>query len=117
MTSAIVQTEVETAALAIYTCSVWESSHTFSFTAALVIHTLEYFSWKHAHSLSMFCIILPDLGCCSLHLITVQLNTCSVELPGGVLAMNNVILTKWRIALSIKIGVLESHGRIARVLR
>ena len=29
------QTEVETAALANYTCSVWESSHTLSFTAAL----------------------------------------------------------------------------------
>ena len=31
-------TEVETAALANYTCSVWESSHTLSFTAALTIH-------------------------------------------------------------------------------
>ena len=28
-------------------------------------------------------------------------NTCSVELPaGGVHAMNNVVLTKWRISLS-----------------
>ena len=27
----------------------------------------------------------------------------------GVLAMNNVILTKWCIALSINIGVLEIH--------
>ena len=34
--------------------------------------------------------------------------TCSVELQiGGVHAMNNVILTKWRIALSIDIRVLE----------
>ena len=38
-----------------------------------------------------------------------DLNTCSVELPGGVLAMNNDILVKWRIALSINIGVLENH--------
>ena len=53
--------EVETAALVIYTCLVWESSQTVLFTAALVIHTLEYFFWKHAHSLSMFCIIQPDL--------------------------------------------------------
>ena len=36
------------------------------------------------------------------------LNTCSVELPDGVLVMKNVILTKWHIALSIKIGVLNS---------
>ena len=32
--------EVETAALANYTYSVWESSHTFSFTAALTIDML-----------------------------------------------------------------------------
>ena len=37
-------------------------------------------------------------------------NTCSVELPaGGEHAMNNNILTKWHIALSIDIGVLENH--------
>ena len=48
--------EVETAALAIYTFSMWESLHTLSFAAALVIHTLEYFSWRHAHFLSTFCI-------------------------------------------------------------
>ena len=28
---------------------------------------------------------------------------------GGVFAMNNVILTKWHIALSVKTGVLENH--------
>ena len=33
-------TEVVTAAFANYTWSVWESSHTLSFTAALAIHTL-----------------------------------------------------------------------------
>ena len=49
----------------------WESSHTLPFTVALVIHTLEYF-WKHTHFFSMFCVIPPDLGCCSLHLITVS---------------------------------------------
>ena len=37
------------------------------------------------------------------------LNTCSVELLGGVPAMNNLILAKWHIALSINIGVLENH--------
>ena len=37
------------------------------------------------------------------------LNTAS----GGVLVMNNVVLTKWCIALGIKIGMLE---RIVRVL-
>ena len=37
-------------------------------------------------------------------------NTCSVELPGGgVHAMNNFVLTKWRRTLSINIGVLENH--------
>ena len=30
---------------------------------------------------------------------------CSVELPGGVVSMNNVILVKWRIALSINTEV------------
>jgi len=37
---------------------------------------------------------------------------CSVELlagGGGINAMNNIILTKWRIALSIGIGVFENH--------
>ena len=37
-------------------------------------------------------------------------NTCSVELPArGVHAMNNVVLTKWCIALSINIRVLGIH--------
>ena len=84
MTSAIVQMAVETAALTIYTCSVWEFSHIFSYTAALVIHTLEYFSWKYAHSLSMFGVMPPDLGCCCLHLI-IKANMCSVELLGAYL--------------------------------
>ena len=36
--------------------------------------------------------------------------TCSVELPaGGVHAMNIIIPTKWGIALSIYIGVLDNH--------
>jgi len=63
MTSAIVQMEVGITALAIYTCSVLESSHTHSFTA---VHTLDYFSWRYAHSLSMFCFpwctLLPIIG-------------------------------------------------------
>ena len=63
-------------------------------------NTLEYSSWKRAHFLSMFCVIPATLA---------VLNMCSVELPGVVLTMNNVILTKWRIALSINIGVLENH--------
>ena len=42
---------------------VWESrhinlTHTDSFTAALAVHTLQHFSWKHAHPLSMLCVIL-----------------------------------------------------------
>ena len=40
------------------------------------------------------------------------LSTCSVELPARgvhVHAMKNVFITKWYIALSIKIGVLENH--------
>ena len=62
-------------------------THTLSFTAALAIHT---FSWKHAHPLSTFCITIFHGK--------LDLNTCSVELPGGgVLAMNNLILAKWRI--------------------
>ena len=39
-----------------YMSSVRESSHTLSLTAAVAIHTLHYFSWKHAHPLSMFCV-------------------------------------------------------------
>ena len=81
--------------------------HTFLFTAALVIHTSEYFSWKHAHSLYVL-RYTTYLGCCSLHLITVTEHVLS-QASGGVLAMNNFILTKWRIAVSINIGVLENH--------
>ena len=37
-------------------------------------------------------------------------NTCTVELlTGGVHAMKDVVLTKWRIALSINLGVLDNH--------
>ena len=115
MTSAVVQTEVETAALAICTCSVWESSHTFSFTAFLVIHTLEYFFWKHAHSLSA----LRDttwpwpLQSSSYHRIRTHAQLSFWG--GGILAMNNVILTKWCVALSSNYGVLENHWKIVWV--
>ena len=72
------------------------------------------------HIPDLFCVILlADLGSCRLHLHgKLYVNMCSVELPigggggggggGGLHAMNNV-LTKWHIALSINIGVLENH--------
>ena len=42
------------------------------------------------------------------------LNTRSIELlsgggGGGVHAMNDIVLTKWRVVLNINIGVLENH--------
>ena len=88
---------------------------TLSFIAALAIHTLLYFPWKHAYPRSMFCIIPPTLAVAvsSSFMVSypVYENTCSVEFPArGVHAMNNVVLTKWRIALSIyNIGVLENR--------
>ena len=103
----------KTTALAIYTCSVWESSH----TAALVIHTLEYFSWKHVHFLSMFYVIPHTLAVASLvprlsrdkarllQCSSYHHNSTHAQLSfrgGGVLAMNNVILKKWHIAPSVK---------------
>ena len=51
----------------------------------------------------MFSVIPPTLAV-AIYIFHGKLyvNTCSVELPvGGVRAMNNVVLTKWRIALSI----------------
>ena len=59
----------------------------------------------------MFCVIPPTLGgAIFIFHSKLYVNTCSVELAaGGVHAMNNVVLTKWRIALSINIGVLENH--------
>ena len=56
-----------------------------------------------------------QFGCCSLHLVTV-LNMCSVELPGAVLTMNNVILTKWHIALSINIRVRKCNTTLTQTL-
>ena len=59
----------------------------------------------------MFCVTSPTLAVAVFIFHgKLYVNTCSVELPaGGVHAMNNVVLTKWRIALSINIGVLENH--------
>ena len=100
--------DVETA-VANCTCSAW-NPHILSFTAALAIPT---------HNTSPESMHIPDL-CFVLYHLTLEVavfifnsklygNTCTVELPaGGVHAMNNV-LTKWRIALSINIGVLENH--------
>ena len=55
--------EVETPALANYMCSVWESSHTLPFTAAIPIYIYNT-SGNIAHLLSMSCVIPPDFGCC-----------------------------------------------------
>ena len=95
--------EVETAALANYTCSVWESSHTFSVIHTL--HTLKYFSWDNAH--------IPSLClCCTTWRLSVAVfilcmimvaKMCSVELPGAYLYD---ILTKWHI-----IGRRWSHTK------
>ena len=119
MTSAI---KVLETAVANYTCSAWESSHTFSFTAALAMHTINISPGSmHIQDL---CFALYDL---TLPMLAVAIfifhgklyvNTCSVELPAGdVHAMNNNI-TKWRIALSINnTGMLENHSSIVRALR
>ena len=66
----------------------------------------------HILSLCLALYYIPDFGCCCLKFTfhgELDLNTCSVELPAGILAMNNLILTKWRITLSINIRVLENH--------
>ena len=41
--------------------------------------------------------------------VAVRTRAHAVKLPGGVPPMNNDILVKWRIVLSINIGVLENH--------
>ena len=110
--------EVETAALAKYMCLVCESSYydtyTFIYSSSsntyLIILLLH--GNMHIPSLCFALYYIPDFGCCRPKFIfhgELDLNTCSVELPGGVLTMNNLILGKWRIALSINIGVLENH--------
>ena len=108
--------------------SAWESSHTLSFTAALAIHTLKYFSWKHAYPRSMFCVIPPTLAVAIIfqHILApllpfqarrnkmlsfrtscltrsdhlgrqtvFELHLIADNIPPGVHAMNNVVLTKW----------------------
>ena len=40
-----------------------------SFKPALTLYTLQYFPWKLTRLLSMFCVILPDIGSYSLHSI------------------------------------------------
>ena len=59
----------------------------------------------------MFCVIPPTLAVVVFIFHgKLYVNMCSVELPAGdVHAMNNVVLTKWRITLSINIRVLENH--------
>ena len=61
----------------------------------------------------MFCVIPPTLVVAVVFSsftvsYPVYVNTCSVKLPaGGVHAMNNVVLTKWHIALSITLECLR----------
>ena len=64
----------------------------------------------HIPSLCYALYYIPDFGCPKFILHgKLALNMCSAELPEGVLAMNNLILAKGRIELSINIGVLENH--------
>ena len=114
MTSAIkVLNRVETAAVANCTWSAWKSSYTPSFTAAVAIHIPYNTSLRSMH-ISHLCFVLYYQLTLAVAVFIfhgkLYVTTCSVELQnGGVHAMNNVILTKWRIALSINIGVLENH--------
>ena len=72
--------EVETSALANYMCTVCRVlTYTF-ISAALAIFFLILSLEASTHNLSMFCIISPDLGRCSLHSShhgKLYLNTCS----------------------------------------
>ena len=69
----------------------------------------------HVSFLCFASYYIPDFGCCRPKFIfhavsSAQLsNTCSVELPGGVVSMNNFIIAKWRLALSISkcLGIAE----------
>ena len=71
--------------------------------------------WLPFHFVSRFTsthhVIPPDFAVAvftSFRVTKHVLSLASVR-GGGVRAMNSVILTKWRIALSIDIGVLENH--------
>ena len=76
----------------------------------------------HVSFLCFASYYIPDFGCCRPKFIfhavsSAQLssspNTCSVELRGGggggVVSMNNFIIAKWRLALSISkcLGIAE----------
>ena len=80
--------EVETAALANYMCSLWESSHTLSFTAALAIHTSPYNTSPGNMHIPSLCFVVYHLTLAVAVFIfhgKLDLNTCSVELPGAYL--------------------------------
>ena len=74
-------------------------THTLSFTAALTspLYVL-------LHTCQTLAVAIRSSSFTEAKL---ELNTCSVELPGRCAAMN--IVPRWRIALSINIGVLENH--------
>ena len=117
---------ISTSALTNYMYSGWESLtlwHTFIYSSSsnayLIILLLE--TCTSPFYVLRYTIYVPDFGCCCPKFIfhgKLDLNMCSVEFLGGQpLAMNYLILTKWHIALSINIGVLENHWRIVRVLK
>ena len=97
----------------------WESSHndtyTFIYSSSTNTYLIILLLETSTSPLYVLCYTIYLTGCWrpkfNFH-GKLDLNTCSVDLPGGgggLLALKNLILAKWRIALSIDIGVLESH--------
>ena len=92
--------EVEPAALVNYI-------HVLS--VGVLTHTFIYLMETYTSPLCVLCYTIYLTLAVVVQSSSFTVNTCSVECPGGVPAMNNDILVKWRIALSINIGVLENH--------
>ena len=95
-----VETEAETAALAIYMCYILfiysssSSTHLRILPRSMHIHSPRLALYQLTLTVAVFILLLYKL----------YLNMCSAELPAGILAMNNVILTKWCIALSYSVA-------------
>ena len=97
----------------------WESSHVLSFTAALAIHTYPLILASHGsmHTHSLYFALYQLILAAAIFVFhdKLYLNMC-IRL-GGIYAMNKVIVTKRRIALTVNIRVLENPWRIVQVLR
>ena len=98
-------------------CKLHAGTYTFIYSSSSNTYLIMFLLETCTFPLCFVLYYIPDYGCCRPKFIfhgKLDLIMCSVELRGegwGILAMNNLILAKWRIRESVDyVGIAQMRN-------